>query len=73
MTDDLVVTAAFVAGDPELYNLAWRIGRGEQVWECLGYSRSGERVRFGRLVVDADGIRQVTCYVQPTQQLRAAD
>jgi hypothetical protein len=62
-------TAHAVAGDPDLYNRVILIGRSH--WECLGYSRTGRRVKFARLV-DAPGygtwgLRQIVKYVDPDQ------
>lgn len=64
-------TAHEIAADPALYNRVIRIGRTE--WECLGYSRTGRRVKFGRLEVGetaADGLRQIVRYVDPDQPVK---
>lgn len=63
------ITAADIIGSPALYNLSWRIGRGRVQWECTGANNQRTKVRFARLVSDDDGIRQITCYVNPDQQM----
>jgi hypothetical protein len=58
------VTAHDIAGDPDLYNRAVKIGRNK--WECLGYARTGRTVKFARLVDGNNGkLRQITTYVKP--------
>lgn len=45
----ITITAHNVAAYPEYYNLPVRLGKGE-LWECMGYSRTGGSVRFGRII-----------------------
>lgn len=63
------ITAEDIIGAPHLYNLPWRIGRGKVTWDCTGSNREGTKVRFARLVPDEGGVRQMTCYVLPTQEM----
>lgn len=62
-------TAHEVAGDPDLYGCACRIGKSRNLWECTGYSRNGLNVRFARLVTGGERLRQVTIYVRPAQMV----
>ncbi len=60
-------TAAEVASDPDLLNCPIHIGA--QTWDCMGYSRTGEKVKIGRLDGSSGTIRTVIRYLDPETRL----
>jgi len=58
-------TAKEIAGNPDLYNKTYAFSIfGSQDWECMGYSRSGLKIKFGKLLlVDRATLRPVVRYV----------
>lgn len=66
--------AGDIAGDPDLYNGVYHIGRGSKRWECTGTNRTLTKVRFSRIEVGDEGrLYQYTIYINPEQQVISAD
>ena len=65
------LTAHDIAADPDLYEEVIRFGPNGKAWECMGYSNTYRRVKFGRIVRDTKapagswGLRTITRYVDP--------
>lgn len=63
-------TAHEIAADPELYNTPVYLGPSSRVaYECMGYSRSGNKVQFARLLTHRAS-RSITVsrrYLDPDQ------
>lgn len=63
--------ASDIAGVPELFNKIVKLPGSKRTWECVGYSRTGNTVKFARLVDGGhlkDGRpwpRQISVYVDP--------
>lgn len=38
-------------------------------WECMGYSKSGNSVKFGRVETTKKGLRAIYKYVNPDKQI----
>lgn len=68
-----MITAQDVAGNPDLYNGVYRIGRGRKEWECMGLNRAHTMVHFARIEITNDGIRQINIYVKPDQVMHIPD
>jgi len=64
------ITAHDIAAEPELFNEPVIIGR--SVWECMGYSGTGNTVKFARLVTNG-GLRQISKYVDPSITVRLSN
>lgn len=64
-------TAANIAGNPDLFNAVVKLPNSSHEWECMGYSRTGETVKFARLIGGGqlkDGTpwpMQISKYVAP--------
>lgn len=53
-----------IAGEPELHNLVWKIGN--HTYECAGYSRTGNTVRFFDVIpTDDNKLLPVWRYLNP--------
>jgi len=61
-------TAHNIASEPDLFNKVVSFSLFSRLrWECMGYSGSGKTVKFARLKVTEDGIRQINKYVDPDE------
>ena len=55
-----------IASKDDLYNKPVWFGLSMDSWECMGYSRFGNSIRFSRLEVLENGkLRQINKYVYP--------
>lgn len=58
------ITAHVMAASPEYFSRIATIGK--QEWECMGYSNTGNTVRFARLECTRSlKVRQINIYVNP--------
>ena len=72
MSEHMIVKSAHeIAGDPDFYNASIVLNNSKMRWKCMGYSRSGFSVKFGRLVQTVRGLRQINRYVDPDEQVMA--
>lgn len=67
------LTANDIASNPELYFQPVKVGRSEVEWECTGYSRTGETIRFSRLLDTGQGVCQINLYLEPSRPVRLSN
>lgn len=62
-------TAKEIACDPELYNKVVTFSMFSKLkWECMGYSRTGNSIRFSRLIEHPEGRwKQIDRYAKPDE------
>jgi hypothetical protein len=71
--------ASDIAGNPDLFNKVVKLPHSRCAWECIGYSRTGETVKFARLVDGGqlrDGTpwpRQISRYIDPDTLIEVCD
>lgn len=73
------MNAGQIAGDPELFNKVVKLPGSRHTWECVGYSRTGNTVKFARLV-DGGQLksgtswpRQISTYVEPSTSVEIVE
>lgn len=60
------VTAHEVGSNPDLYNRSVRIGK--RVYDCYGYTRSGQTIKFACIDADPEWIFNLTIrYLKPDE------
>lgn len=73
------MNAGQIAGDPELFNKIVKLPNSKHMWECVGYSRTGNTVKFARLVGGGqlkDGTpwpRQISIYIEPSTSVEVVE
>jgi hypothetical protein len=64
---NMIYTAHEIASTSELYNkpIIFGINKKDK-WECMGYSRSGNSIKFSRLIIlENKKLMQINKYVHP--------
>jgi hypothetical protein len=62
----MIYTAHQIASESDLYNKSVYIDSTKNKWECMGYSKFGNSVKFSRLVVlENNYLKQINKYVHP--------
>ncbi len=67
----ILTKAKDIAGNLDLYNKSYAFSIfGKQEWECLGFSKTGNKVKFRKIKVLENGkLQQINRYVDPEEEM----